>query len=148
MIKYEKKAKRIRVFESGATRDGHEDKLDFEGFLSSLVITRYADYLHKHRLQSDGTVRDSDNWQKGIPLPTYLKSLWRHLVDTWSLHRGYQVYRERKDGKEKTFTVAKVCPVPESWIKVTLEDSLCGIIFNASGYLHELLRGSHDKELF
>ncbi len=56
-----------RTFETGATRDTGDDKLKFDGFLSASVIKRYAEYMHKNRIQSDGSLRDPDNWQKGIP---------------------------------------------------------------------------------
>lgn len=109
--------KRIRVFKTGATRDTDEHKLDFEGFLSPLVLLRFGRYMDKHRKQSDGTFRSSDNWQKGIPKEEYMKSLFRHYIDAWLFHRGYpKLARE------------------------TLEDALCAIIFNAQGYLHELLK--------
>lgn len=104
----------IRTFDSGATRDTDEGKLDFEGFLSPAVIERYAQYLHKHRKQSNGQLRDSDNWQQGMPKAQYMKSMWRHFVDAWKAHRGL--------------------PIEEG-----LQDALCAIIFNAMGYLHELL---------
>ncbi len=102
-----------REFKTGASRDSDEGKLDYEGFFSPLVLIRYANYMHKHRHLPDGTLRASDNWQKGIPLEAYMKSLWRHLMSVWCWHRGFE---------------------PEE----TVEDALCGIIFNAMGYLHEL----------
>lgn len=105
----------MRTFETGATRDQDANKPDFEGFLSPLVLDRYAEYMHKHRKQVDGTLRDSDNWQKGIPLAAYMKSGWRHFRDWWKEHRGYRT----NEG---------------------LEEALCALIFNASGYLHEVLR--------
>jgi len=111
----------VRKFNTGATRDGDKDKLDYEGFLSPLVLERYAQYLHKHRKQSDGAMRESDNWQKGIPLADYMRSMWRHLIDVWKAHRGLPV-KDRAGNP------------------VSLEDSLCGLLFNASGYLHELLK--------
>lgn len=104
----------IRTFETGATRDTDANKLDFEGFLSPLVLERYAEYMDKNRKQRDGTYRDSDNWQKGIPFAAYAKSLWRHFFAFWKRHRGYAANE-------------------------SLEDSLCAVIFNASGYLHEVL---------
>ena len=114
---------KIRMFDSGATRDTDENKLDYEGFLSPIVIKRYGQYLHKHRKQSDGQLRDSDNWQKGMPLSTYMKSMWRHFVDVWTSHR------------EET----------ESLItRNELEDALCAVMFNAMGYLHELLKGKEE----
>jgi len=112
----------IRVYETGATRDTDEGKLDYEGFLSPLVLERYAEYLHKHRRQSDGQMRDSDNWQKGIPLETYMKSAWRHFIAWWKGHRGIP-------------PVDKGIPPVDG-----IEDALCGLIFNIMGYLHELLK--------
>ena len=112
-------AEKTRTFDGGATRNSEEDKLDYEGFLSDLVIERYAQYLHSHRALEDGTLRDSDNWQRGMPLSVYMKSAWRHLVAWWSFHR--MQFRGRYPNHK------------------LLEDAICGVIFNASGYLHELL---------
>ena len=111
----------MREFDTGATRDSDDSKFDYEGFLSPLALRRYAEYMHKHRTQADGKPRDSDNWQKGIPIVTYCKSMWRHLVDLWTLHRGLKVER------------------------VTKQDALCAIIFNAFGYLHELEKKRWDN---
>ena len=109
------KKSKIRTFgKEGATRDTNMGKLDFEGFLSPIVLKRYAEYMDKHREQADGKLRDSDNWQKGMPKKVYMKSGWRHFFDWWMEHRGY----ESRDG---------------------IEDALCGLLFNAQGYLHELL---------
>lgn len=105
-----------RTFETGATRDVDTDKLDFEGFLSPVVLYRFAEYMHKNRRMRDGTWRDSDNWQKGIPRDVYMKSLWRHCFDVWSLHR----YKSNP---------------------VLLEEALCAVMFNTMGYLHEILVG-------
>jgi len=109
----------MRTFDTGATRDTDTSKLDFDGFLSPLVLKRYAEYLNKHRVQADGKLRDSDNWQKGIPITAYMKSLWRHFIDMWTFHRGYN---------------------PKSDGAFEFEESICAVIFNASGYLHELLK--------
>lgn len=112
----------MRVFDTGATRNVDLDKLDYEGFLSPLAIQRYAEYLHKHRFQADGKVRDSDNWQKGIPFSVYIKSMWRHFFDTWKLHRLSLTSPLTPTGREQ------------------LEEDLCAVMFNAQGYLHELLK--------
>ena len=104
----------IVQFDTGATRSGGE-KLDYEGFLSPLVLKKYAEYMHQHRIQPDGSLRDSDNWQKGIPYDSYMKSLSRHFMDLWLIHRGHP--------KEAT---------------ESLQDSLCAILFNAMGILHEI----------
>lgn len=105
----------VRVFKTGATRGAEEGKLDYEGFLSPIVLQRYAEFLHEHRYQADGKLRASDNWQKGIPKDVYVKSLWRHFQDVCLLHRGY---RSNED----------------------IERALCGVIFNSMGYLFEVLK--------
>jgi hypothetical protein len=109
----------VRTFDTGATRDTDAGKLDYEGFLSPLVLRRYAEYMHKHRIQADGTERASDNWQKGIPYDAYMKSKWRHFMDTWTMHR-----------------------LPRYSHDDALAESLCAEIFNSMGYLHELLKDS------
>lgn len=106
---------KTRKFETGATRDTDEGKYDYEGFLSPLVLERYGQYMNKHRKQSDGKLRDSDNWQKGIPQTAYIKSAFRHFFDWWKEHRGL--------------------PSTEG-----LEDALCALLFNVMGYLHEHLK--------
>ncbi len=110
------RAYRVRVFETGATRDNDNAKVDYEGFLSPLVLARFGQYMMKHRIQADGSVRDSDNWQKGIPKDVYAKSLLRHVFDVWGQRRGMK-------GNE------------------SLEDALCAVMFNAMGLLFEELRG-------
>lgn len=107
----------IRTFDTGATRDTDQGKLDFEAFLHPLVLNRFAEYMHKHRKQADGTLRNSDNWQKGIPLDEYIKSDLRHVLDAWAIHRG--------------------TPIRET----DIEEALCGILFNTQGYLLEILKG-------
>lgn len=111
----------MRTFEGGATRDNDTDKLDYEAFLSPLVLKRYAQYLHKHRIQADGSIRAGDNWQsgKGIPRDVYMKSAFRHFMDWWGGHRNPSFGQERTED---------------------LEDAICAVLFNASGYLHEHLK--------
>ena len=105
----------IRQFESGATRDTGEGKLDYEGFLSPLVLEAFAEYMESNRYQKDGSVRASDNWQKGIPMNVYMSSGWRHFFDWWKEHRKYRT---------------------SEGMKV----ALCGLLFNVMGYLHEYIK--------
>jgi hypothetical protein len=79
----------VRTFDTGATRDTDEGKHDIEAFFSPLVTKRRAEYMHLHRKQPDGNLRDGDNWQKGIPYQQSLKSLCRHIEDIKLLSRGY-----------------------------------------------------------
>lgn len=113
---------KIREFASGATRDTSEDKLCFDGFLSPTVIQCFAKYMHKNRIQSDGSYRDPDNWQKGIPKAAYIDSGWRHFFDWWGETRGLR----SKDG---------------------IEAALCGLMFNVMGYLHEVLKEKEQTEM-
>jgi hypothetical protein len=110
----------MRAFNTGATRDAEGDKLDFEGFLNPLVVERYAQFLHKHRKLADGSMRDADNWQLGMPLSVYLKSMWRHFMAVWKWHRGYEA-------------------------EESLEDALCAVMFNAQGYLLEVLKKKKQR---
>lgn len=110
-----------RKFATGAIRDGDKDKLDYEGFLSPFVLTRFAQYMHENREQPDGSFRDSDNWQLGIPETQYLKSLLRHVMAVWSDYR-----------------------LDPDFVR---DDELCAIIFNAQGLLHERLSARREETL-
>jgi hypothetical protein len=110
-----------RVFETGALRDTATNKLDYEGFFEPLTFDSFAKYLNKHRKMADGSLRDSDNWQKGIPMTVYMKSAFRHFVHMWKIHRGYKAFDEKGN-------------------QVSMEDSINGLIFNARGYLYEMLK--------
>lgn len=107
----------VRTFETGANRDVDDGKHDYEGFLSHDVLARFGAYMHKNRFLRDGTVRDSDNWQKGIPREVYVKSAFRHFMDFWAIHRG-GVGEDTQD----------------------IQVALCGLMFNVMGYLHEELK--------
>src|SRR5689334_22651813 len=79
----------MRHFGTGATRDQDTSKHDYEGFNSPRVEKDYGEYMTTNRIQPDGSVRASDNWQLGIPLDAYIKSLVRHVEDLRLHHRGY-----------------------------------------------------------
>jgi hypothetical protein len=104
-------------------RGSNEKKLDYEGFFAPSVLACYARYMHAHRKQMDGSLRASDNWQKGMPQEEYVKSLLRHTMDVWMIHRGETVFD------------------PETGNRVTIFEALCGVMFNSMGLLFELLKG-------
>ncbi len=111
----------MRKFETGGTRDNDTDKIDYEGFLSYPVLVAFGKYMHKHRIQADGNVRDSDNWQKFFGenhKDVCMKSLHRHFMSMWGNHRGYETEEE-------------------------IEDSINGVLFNTIAYYHKYL---HDKK--
>jgi len=107
----------IRTFNTGANRNAETGKYDYEGFMSPLVLEAFGAYMHFNRHLADGTLRDSDNWQRGIPQPVYMKSGWRHFFDWWKHHRGLTI------GEGLVFAI-------------------CGLLFNAQGYLHEFLKAN------
>lgn len=110
-----------RVFDTGATRDTDVGKLDYEGFLSPRVLRRYAAYMHQKRTMPDGSVRDGDNWQKGMPVEVYMKSLLRHVMSVWEDHRS---------------------------IGLSLsEEDLCAILFNVQGLLFETIKERQEASL-
>lgn len=115
----------LRTFSTGATRDTGTDKLEPQGFLSPEVLHRFSQYMHKHRKQSDGSLRASDNWKKGMPQEEYVKSLLRHVMDLWAVlgGEGKPLY----DAKESD-----------------PEDIACAIMFNVQGWLHENLKKRGD----
>jgi len=111
----------VRTFgEDGATRDDDTDKADFEGFLSPLVIEAYGEYMMHHQVQADGNLRNSDNWQAGIPRSVYIKSAFRHFVDLWKEERGLP----SRDG---------------------IDEALGGLLFNIMGYWFETLKERDSK---
>jgi len=122
-----KQQKLIRQFETGATRDLDENKLDFEACNCPLVEERFAEFMLACSYLPDGTRRSDDNWQLGIPITSYMKSMMRHIHDVWKLHRGYKVF-DRKTKKP-----------------VDMEIALCALRFNVNGYLHEVLKKKSDN---
>lgn len=121
------KPEAVRQFSTGATRNLDHNKLDYEGFNCPMAQRAFAEYMHGHRKQADGTIRDSANWQAGIPIDVYAKSLVRHVHDFHCLHRGWTIPRP-EDGQPMT---------PDDEHKLEL---LCAIWFNVQGYIHELLK--------
>jgi hypothetical protein len=72
-----------RYYEGGAYRDTADGKYVYNGFLSPLVLREFARYMHKHRLQSDGHMREADNWKKGLKVQDTFESFMRHVWDIW-----------------------------------------------------------------
>jgi hypothetical protein len=112
----------IRKFDTGATRDTDDGKLCYSGFLNPFVIKRYAEYMHKHRMQSDGTLRDPDNWQKGMSQAVYMDSKYRHFMDTWMWFYGDT--------------------------SIDIEEVLCAEMFNTMGFLLEVMRKKNPDSEF
>lgn len=111
----------IRSFDTGATRDNDNGKLNFEGALSPSVLWAFTAYMASHSVMKDGTVRAADNWQKGFPDDVLFQCLMRHVFDLWMLHRGHDVIR------------------PEDGHEVDWNDALGGAMFNLQAIWHKQL---------
>ena len=109
-------------FSTGATRSTSEGKIDFEGHFNPEVLAIFGDYMNRHRIQRDGQLRASDNWQMGIPIYRYTKSLVRHNLEFWRMWRGREVIN-LDNGQPFTF-----------------RDVLCAIMFNTMGLIYEMDR--------
>ncbi len=116
----------LRTFDTGATRDTGEDKVEPWGYMSELAELAYADYMQMHQVQSDGKLRDSDNWKKGIPLDAFYHSLSRHILDLRLIWNGHADHARTSN----------------------LIEALCAIKFNVDGLLHELVKeqGTTEEE--
>jgi hypothetical protein len=112
-----------REFETGATRDTAEGKPEYDGFNSPLVEKRFGEYMHLHRHQSDGSLRSSSNWKKGIPIEEYMHSLHRHFIDLWLHEDGF----------------------PEEANDNDIQSILCAIRFNVNGILHETIKNAKKE---
>ena len=82
--------------------------------------------MRDHNIKNGELKRNEANWKKGMPKQSYLESKARHFLEAWITHEGYE------DGD--------------------IEDLICADIFNAQGYLHEILvekleRNKQNKRL-
>jgi hypothetical protein len=142
----------LRTFASGATRDTASGKIDPEGFLDPLVILAFSEYMDRHRVQSDGSLRASDNWQAGFPRAQTMKSLWRHFLDLWLLHRGHPpVSKDHRAFYEQArtahFSLGFLLPIAESHAReVSTREVLCALYFNVSALLREVILGRSVRE--
>lgn len=125
----------VQKFDTGATRSADVGKLDYEGFMSFPAIEEFGEYMNRHRIQPDGSVRDSDNWQRGIPISSYVKSLVRHALELWGLHRGHVSARLRRE-------------YPLADIVFLKRETACACWFNVQGFLHETLRQDRQFSQF
>lgn len=113
----------IRTFKTGATRT-HGSKPEYAGYLSPRVLSAFGRYMFEHQVQADGSIRESRNWQKGIPQESYMQSMFRHFMEVWTHYensRGDAVYTEEFETEMIT--------------------ALMALLFNVQGMAHELIGG-------
>ena len=104
----------MQEFSTGATRDDSLHKPKYGGYFSPSALRAFGAYMLKNEVQADGKRREAGNWKKGIPKDAYMESMWRHFLDAWEAH--------------------------ESGDTEKLKESLCALLFNVQGRLHEELR--------
>lgn len=130
----------IRKFNKGATRDTNKCKISYYGFRHPLVEHSFGKYMLKHQKQSDGKIREANNWWSGWSSDVSIDSLTRHVVDLECLHAGLFVYKIRLDDGEDTVVLSeKKHPLPKNWQETTKEDCLNAIKFNCNSYLLQIL---------
>ena len=116
----------MRKFKTGATRDSLDGKPQYHGYFSPVAFRLFGEYMLKHQRQADGTMRTCDNWKKGIDLPTYLDSLWRHFMDLWEIMEG---------GHPTDIKTGEPIDWKEAW---------GGLYFNLQGIAHEKSKAGND----
>lgn len=113
--------------EGRATRTASENRYDPEGYLSPLSIERFAEYMQKNQYQADGSKRESDNWQKGMPERRLMQGLWRHFLHLWTRHRGFEP-TDVNAGED-------------------IQEDLCAIIWGAQAMLHQRLVAERENPM-
>jgi len=121
------KKKAMRKFTTGAFRDNDEQKLNYTGSLSPLVLKEFVSFMRKHNIKGGKLNRNEGNWKKGFPKQSYMDSKLRHLMETWLLHDGFLD--------------------PDLINDEDLIETLCAELFNTMGYLHVLLLERLKKQL-
>lgn len=124
----------VREFVTGANRDRVDGKLDYLGFVSSKAERRFAAYMNKNRRLADGSLRLSDNWKRGIPLPVYAESLVRHAQEIREL------INDAVDaaGIDSAAGIHKI-PADHPAL-LAIDEAACGLYFNVQGWLHERVK--------
>ena len=112
----------MRNFDTGATRDTEDGKIDYWGFISPKAMKSFGEYMMKHQKQADGKLRASDNWKKGIPMDAYLRSMFRHMMDVKALLDTSSI--DRMEGY-----------APDEAVEL-----MNAILFNVQGWLHEAMK--------
>lgn len=80
----------MRTFDTGATRDNNNGKLEYSNFIHPLADYSFAEYMKSKQIIW-GEYRRWDNWQKGIPEESLYESLIRHIETLKLLKKWYKV---------------------------------------------------------
>ena len=114
----------MREFDSGALRDTNENKPNYAGFFSPLVLKRFGEYMLKHQQLPNGQRRNADNW-KGLFGDNHMQvcheSKRRHDMDLDLIMDGY-----------------------ENLSRDTLDEVLCAIMFNTMTMLYKIEKDKYN----
>ena len=85
-----------RTFETGATRDIDDGKLEYSRYINPLCDYSFAEYMKSKQIIW-WEYRRWDNWQKWIPPESLFDSLVRHVEIVKLLYKWYNVIETKKD---------------------------------------------------
>lgn len=134
----------MRQFNGEAVRDSDKGKIHYLGFRHPLVEHSFGQYMLRHQVCADGSIRKADNWWDGWSEQVSLDSMLRHVADLEALNAGYDVYKVRGKNGEKTIyqKSGSILKTEKDEIvqKVDEEETLNAIRFNCGSYLLEILK--------
>lgn len=87
-----------RTFDTGATRDIDDWKLEYSRYIHPLADYSFAEYMKSKQIIW-WEYRRWDNWQKWIPPESLFDSLIRHIEIVKLLYKGYNIIEVSKDWK-------------------------------------------------
>ena len=94
--------KKIRTAKTGANRNPSDGKFQYSKFVNPLNEYSFAKYMHGKRLLPDGSLRNGDNWQKGLDKEWLMDSLTRHIKELELLDLGFILVQYKDDEGEHT----------------------------------------------
>ena len=133
----------FRKFNSGATRDSSNGKLEYEWYINPLNDYSFAEYMKTKQIIW-WEYRKWDNWQKWIPTSAIFPSLIRHIEILKLLYKWYKVY-EYKVWEEVKLHVWD--NPPELVEQKNIIQELNAIRFNTEAMkLNYLLNNHHEQK--
>lgn len=124
----------VREFTTGANRDRVDGKLAFHGFVSAKASRRFGAYMNKNRRLADGSLREPDNWKRGIPMPVYAESMMRHAQEVHELLEDAVA----ATGIKGVCDIASVSADHPSLLAI--DEAASALWFNVQGWLHERVK--------
>ena len=133
-----------RTFDTGATRDSDQWKLEYSRYIHPLADYSFARYMQSKQIIW-GEYRRGDNWQKKIPEESLFDSLVRHIEILKLLKKWHRV----DEIKNEDWTTDLLLDLESNdwicWDRKTIEGELNAIRFNSEALkLYYLNWGYND----